>query len=60
MTSILFQNDGYRLQDPDPVVRTQVSAPEHGIDFDVVLNDPDRVSSASDAPLNRLAPRMQS
>lgn len=42
-TAVLFRNDGYKLRDPGPVVRTRIASPEHGLDFEVILNDPGRV-----------------
>lgn len=42
-TTLLFRNDGYRLQDPGPVVRTRIASPDHGLDFEVAINDPGRV-----------------
>ena len=42
-TAVLFRNEGYRLRDPGPVVRTRIASPDHGLDFEVILNDPGRV-----------------
>lgn len=42
-TAVLFRNPSYRLRDPGPVVRTRIASPDHGLDFEVILNDPGHV-----------------
>lgn len=42
-TKTLFRNPGRREQDPGPRVRTRIKSPEQGLDFEIVVNDPDGV-----------------
>jgi hypothetical protein len=42
-TKTLFRNPGRREQRPGRRVRTVVSSPEQGLEFEVVVNDPGRV-----------------
>jgi len=42
-TAVLFRNAGFKLSDPGPVVRTRIASPDHGVDFEVIINDPGRV-----------------
>lgn len=42
-TKTLFRNPGRREQDPGPRVRTRIRSPEQGLDFEIVVNDPQGV-----------------
>lgn len=42
-TKTLFRNPGRREQDPGPRVRTRIRSPEQGLNFEIVVNDPDGV-----------------
>lgn len=42
-TKTLFRNPGQREQNPGRRVRTVVSSPEQGLEFEVVVSDPGRV-----------------
>ncbi len=42
-TKTLFRNPGMREQDPGPKVRTRITSPEQGIDFEVMIDDPNGI-----------------
>lgn len=39
-TKTLFRNPGWKEQPPGSRVRTRISSPEQGVDFEVAVNDP--------------------
>lgn len=42
-TKTLFRNPGYREQPPGERVRTRITSPEQGLDFEISVDDPQQV-----------------
>lgn len=42
-TKTLFKNPGAKQQEPGTRVRTRITSPEQGLDFQITVEDPERV-----------------